>query len=293
MSVLAEQRNALHRVLIDNHTLSMTHFGVASIADRKQKTSVAIAHRVAERLGVVPGGESRLDGQTAGKNFEVAVAEFVRKSFAMFEHLRPGRWEVVNVGGSRKNNHIGHLEPYVHLQQLDEAVSHNPELRSILGNGYVISPDIIVTRSPESDDVVNNGRHLVDQDVALRTVIRESNQRAVGREIHDILHAVVSCKWTIRSDRAQNSRSEALNLVRNRKGRLPHVVAVTAEPSPARLASVALGTGDLDMVYHLALPELVESVAETENSEAMELMLAMVQGSRLRDIADLPLDLTI
>lgn len=293
MSVLAEQRNALHRLLIDNHTLSMTHFGVASIADQKQKTSVAIAHGVAERLGVVPSGESRLGGQTAGKNFEVAIAEFVRKSFSMFEHLRPGRWEVFNVGGSRKNNHIGHLEPYVHLQQLDEAVNHNPALRSILGNGYVISPDIIVTRSPESDDVVNNGRHLVDEGVALRTIVREFNQRSHGGEVHDILHAVVSCKWTIRSDRAQNSRSEALNLVRNRKGRLPHVVAVTAEPSPARLASVALGTGDLDMVYHLALPELMESVAETENSEAMELMLAMVQGSRLRDITDLPLDLTV
>ena len=103
----------------------------------------------------------------------------------------------------------------------------------------------------------------------------------------------MSCKWTIRSDRAQNSRSEALNLVRNRKGRLPHVVAVTAEPSPARLASVALGTGDLDMIYHLALPELIEAVAETENSEAIAMVETMVEGSRLRDIADLPLDLTV
>ena len=293
MSILAERRSALHRALIDNHTLSMTHFGVASIADRKQKTSVSIAHGVAERLGVVPSGESRLDGQTAGKNFEVAVADFVRESFALFEHLRPGRWTVVNVGSSRKNNHIGHLEPYVHLQQLDDAVNQNPALRSILGNGYVISPDIIVTRSPESDVVVNNGHHLVDQDVALRTNNREVNQLAAGCEVHDILHGVVSCKWTIRSDRAQNSRSEALNLVRNRKGRLPHVVAVTAEPSPARLSSVALGTGDLDMIYHLALPELIEAVAETENSEAIAMVETMVEGSRLRDIADLPLDLTV
>ncbi len=40
------------------------------------------------------------------------------------------------------------------------------------------------------------------------------------------------------SDRAQNTRSEALNLIRNRKGRLPHIVVVTEEPSPSRLPLV-------------------------------------------------------
>jgi len=33
-----------------------------------------------------------------------------------------------------------------------------------------------------------------------------------------ILHASISCKWTIRSDRSQNTRTEALNLIRNRRG---------------------------------------------------------------------------
>src|ERR1035438_2137764 len=68
-----------------------------------------------------------------------------------------------------------------------------------------------------------------------------------------ILHASISCKWTIRSDRVQNARSEALNLIRNRKGRLPHVVVVTGEPLPSRLSAIALGTGDIDCVYHFAL----------------------------------------
>ena len=53
----------------------------------------------------------------------------------------------------------------------------------------------------------------------------------------------------MRSDRAQNSRTEALNLIRNRKGNLPHIVVVTGEPMPARIASLALGTGDIDCVY--------------------------------------------
>ncbi len=71
-----------------------------------------------------------------------------------------------------------------------------------------------------------------------------------------ILHASVSAKWTMRSDRAQNSRTEALGLIRNRKGHLPHIVVVTGEPLPSRLASLALGTGDIDCMYHFALCQL-------------------------------------
>ena len=46
---------------------------------------------------------------------------------------------------------------------------------------------------------------------------------------------------------------------RNRKGNLPHIVVVTGEPMPARIASLALGTGDIDCVYHFALYELVDA----------------------------------
>lgn len=68
-------------------------------------------------------------------------------------------------------------------------------------------------------------------------------------------------------------------------------MVITAEPTPSRISSLALGTGDLDCVYHFALPELIESVMETENEEADNLLKIMVEGKRLRDIADLPLDL--
>ena len=97
----------------------------------------------------------------------------------------------------------------------------------------------------------------------------------------------------MRSDRAQNARSEALNLIRNRKGRLPHVVVVTGEPTPSRLSSLALGTGDVDCVYHFALPELVSAVEEMDNDDSAELLKIMIEGNRLKDISDLPLDLAV
>ena len=103
----------------------------------------------------------------------------------------------------------------------------------------------------------------------------------VGRPL---LHTSISCKWTIRSDRSQNARSEAYNLVRNRKGHLPHVVVVTGEPLPSRLASIALGTGDIDYGYHFALPELTKTVKALGLSDAQEMLEILVQGKRLKDI---------
>ena len=100
----------------------------------------------------------------------------------------------------------------------------------------------------------------------------------------------------MRSDRAQNSRTEALNLIRNRKGHLPHIVVVTGEPLPSRLASLALGTGDVDCVYHFALYELIESVKEYSSQgreDIYETLMNLVDGKRLKDISDLPLDLSV
>ncbi len=103
----------------------------------------------------------------------------------------------------------------------------------------------------------------------------------------------------MRRDRAQNTRLEALNLVRNRKGRLPHVVAVTMECDPEIVASLCLGTGDIDCVYHGALVELLDAAQEAADEfggswiKTRESFNRMVDGSRLRDIADLPLDLLV
>ena len=119
------------------------------------------------------------------------------------------------------------------------------------------------------------------------TPFREANRASPTK----LLHASVSCKWTIRSDRSQNARTEALNLIRNRKGHLPHIVAVVAEPLPTRIASLALGTGDLDCVYHFALHELRAAIEETDCGDQGDMLTTLIEGDRLRDISDLPFDL--
>ena len=156
-----------------------------------------------------------------------------------------------------------------------------------LGNDYLVAPDVVVYRDLYEDDEINAVQRIVDTDVSKMADIRKANG---GKPI---LHASVSAKFTMRSDRAQNSRTEALNLIRNRKGHLPHIVVVTAEPMPNRLASLALGTGDIDCVYHFALYELMRAIKEVGSEDAVETLETLVQGKRLKDISDLPLDLTV
>lgn len=61
----------------------------------------------------------------------------------------------------------------------------------------------------------------------------------------------------------------------------------------ARIASLALGTGDIDCVYHFALYELVDAVKETGAEDAFEMLNVLIEGKRLKDISDLPMDLAI
>jgi hypothetical protein len=173
------------------------------------------------------------------------------------------------------------------LIALHRAAKADAELAAALGSDYTITPDIVVVRDTEDDSAINAPAFLVDDNVTTLASLRKKNGGL------PLLHASISCKWTIRSDRAQNARSEALNLVRNRKGRLPHVVVVTAEPTPSRLASIALGTGDIDCVYHFALYELQATVEALGMTDAADMLAVMVDGKRLKDISDLPLDLAV
>ena len=282
--VFSQSRKAFHAAILDG-VLSVASSGVPGNADKHSQGSVRIARGIVARLGVTGNGE-RLAGQRAGNRFETICSEFIEETFLKLHHLRPGSWHVEHTAG-RNRMAIAQYEQYAHLVALDKAAKKDPELAAALGSDYTITPDIIICRDPDKDEVINEPAPLVDGSIARLTGLRLSNSQL------PILHASISCKWTIRSDRAQNSRSEALNLVRNRKGRLPHIAVVTGEPLPSRIASIALGTGDIDCVYHFALPEMMETVKELEMDDATDMLETMVGGKRLRDIADLPFDLAI
>jgi hypothetical protein len=279
-----EARKIFHASLLES-TLTTDSAGVVSNADKSNASSRAIAKGIATLLEAETICE-RLAGQTSGSQFENICAAFVRQTFLKLGHLRPGIWDVNHVSG-RNRLEIAKYEQYSHLVALDRAAKSDPELAAALGSDYTITPDIVITRGLEDDASINRHDLLIDNSVTNLASLRRKNGGL------PILHASISCKWTIRSDRAQNARSEALNLIRNRKGRLPHVVVVTGEPTPSRLASIALGTGDIDCVYHFALHELQATIESLNMPDAADLLAVMVDGKRLKDISDLPLDLAI
>lgn len=286
MSFFAEARAGFHAALMES-VLRTDAKGIPSNADKDSKTSVQIARGILDKIGTeTRSHQARLAGQMAGAKFEKICAEYLKETFLKLMHLRPGTWEVGPTTGSRRLA-LAQFDQYEHLAALDAAAKSTPELAVALGSDYIIKPDVIIVRYPVEDTTINASAELVDEVHARLTSVRKIN----GPK--PTLHASVSCKWTLRSDRAQNSRSEALNLVRNRKGKLPHVVVVTGEPMPSRIASIALGTGEIDCVYHFALPELVATAKEVNLEDSQELLNTMIGGKRLRDIADLPLDLVI
>ncbi|MDK2973482.1 MAG: hypothetical protein PWP23_3237 [Candidatus Sumerlaeota bacterium] len=281
---LTEARRAFHAAVLDN-ILSLNEKGIPSNADGSNPSSRILALGIYEAIGI-ESRAARLAGQCAGNKFETICLDFISSVFLRLRHLRPGSWHCLQITG-RGPSSIARFEQYAHLLDLKKAAEENRELASIVGSDYIISPDLVVFRDPEEDAAINRPENLVDHTSGRRTPLRHLNNEL------PILHASISCKWTLRSDRAQNARTEAINLIKNRKGHLPHVMVVTGEPTPNRIASLALGTGEIDCVYHFALPEMHEAAKKAGNNDAMELIDIMVEGRRLRDIADLPLDLAL
>ncbi len=292
-SEFSKLRNAYHKTLLQSilgyrKDTSRTATPAPSIADRSSRASSAISQIVITKLQSATNQKPCLapEGQTAGSSFANITKDYLESCFQLLHHLRPGTFRF---SASQGGMNIANFDQYEHLAKLAVYLDANPELKTTLGQDYLITPDIVVSKESFSDKEINAKALLLDSNSY--TACLTSNRTTNFTEAVATLHASVSCKWTMRSDRAQNSRTEALNLIRNRKGRTPHIVAVTFEPLPTRLASIAMGTGDIDCTYHGALHELIAAAEEGGFEDQSDLLQTLIMGRRLRDISDLPMDL--
>lgn len=283
-ALIAETRKNYHRQLLENGVLTIDAKGIPSNADSSSKMSVRIAQGIASRL--MAEVQDKALGQTSGAKFEQLNMQFLMDTFPKLQNIRPGSWHVVKLG-NRSAIKTSSFAQYEHLEYLDQLTRENARLAAYMGNDYMVAPDVVIYRDPLDDETINSDMLMVDDSVSTMTELRAKNSAL------PILHASISAKWTMRSDRAQNSRTEALNLIRNRKGHLPHIIVVTGEPLPSRLSSLALGTGDIDCMYHFALYELIEAVKDTGSEDSIEMLDVLISGKRLKDISDLPLDLSV
>jgi hypothetical protein len=219
-----------------------------NIADSASATSVKISHAIMGKLGA-----ARLVPyvENSGALFEERMRSYILAELTRLEPTK--EWTV-------DRRILANFEQYAHLARL-QALINADESRVLaveIGSDYVIAPDVTVGLPG----------------------IRDPNRPT--------LHAAVSCKWTLRSDRAQNVRHEAVMMIRHRRGRLPHIVAVTMEPLPSRIAALATGTGEVDMVFHPVFDELGEAVQGVGSSKQKSALAEMVSQDRLFPLQDLP-----
>ena len=216
---------------------------VPNFADVDNAESMRIGAGMLDFLGVARGVASAVPKDPGGP-LELAVRDHLADHLPRVHADRA--WLVA------RGAIITQFDQYAHLSKVAELVRANPELRITVGMDYLIKPDVTV---------------------ALGEVKTASGLPP--------LHAAISCKWTIRSDRVQNIRHECLQMIRHRRGRQPHLVTVTAEPLPSRLASIARGTGEVDAVYHVAFDAVNASVTENANAEQQEAWREVVGQRRL------------
>lgn len=221
---------------------------VPNVSDVDSAESLSLAAAMLDNLGFLNPNEGYERDAVPPANPGVRLEELVMQSLGEdLPTLDPDReWDV-----DRKPL-ITEFAQYRHLTDLDRLIEENPNLRITVGKDYLIKPDVTVG--------------------LLGTPTRDG---------YPFLHAVVSCKWTIRSDRVQNIRHEFNQVIRHRRGRQPHLVTVTAEPLPSRLASIARGTGEVDATYHVAFDALEQAVAASSNWKQQDDWAEVVGQGRL------------
>jgi NgoMIV restriction enzyme len=189
-----------------------------------------------------------LSGAQAGRKLEEAVASYLG---AQLPALDPSRqW------GVRRGRVVSDFDQYAHLARLQSVIDRDTSrvLSTEIGTDYLIAPDVAAW---------------------------------IPSRTGEFLHAAIPCKWTIRSDRVQNIRHEGIVLTRHRRGRQPHIVVVTPEPLPTRLASIARGTGEVDAVYHLVLDELKAATATVGTRQQKETLDELTSQKRVLPFDDL------
>lgn len=227
--------------------------GVPNTADKDSRASVAIARGILEALDAAVSPDLPRD---CGATLEQEVEAFLSVELPRLDPTR--RWDVTRktvISDFRQYNHLARVQGLIRSDQTGT-------LEVEIGGDYLIAPDVTV------------GLHLTGGGLPF-------------------LHAAISCKWSIRSDRVQNVRHEAVILTRHRRGRQPHIVTVTAEPLPTRLAAIAKGTGEVDAVYHITLPELVEATMEFGTAEQQHALFQLTEQDRLLDFAHLAATLAV
>ncbi len=268
--------------------------GHPNTSDKNDDQSRVLGHHLLEVLDVPPATGGPAD---PGSELERRILEHLRK-------LRPD----LNIERSRP---AADFAQYAHLKVFRDfhkkakpLVPVFEPIQSLVGEvtdgrlrGRLKRAVTVAERQAERRDAaLVELRQQMPEESLLKVDITVSGQCS---ETSARLDVAFSCKWTLRTDRAQDCLSQGAKLVSLRRGPMPHYAVITMEPRPAMLRILGDGSGALDCVYHLHLPGLLEAVdraakaaGEGPGWSPARTLRRLVDQGRLRDYDDLVHEVT-
>ena len=154
-ALIANARFQYHKKLFETNTLTLTSTNVASNADTSSKASKAIAKRIIDILVEEQNHNvsivDKTSGQTLGKQFESLTMSFLNDTFPQLQDLRPGKWNILQLGNNNRLK-TSDFAQYEHLAFLSVLTEQNAQLAAVLGNDYLVAPDIVIYRDLYEDN---------------------------------------------------------------------------------------------------------------------------------------------
>lgn len=261
--------------------------GNPNTSDNNDKQSISWGHALFEQLGVASDAIGPSD---VGRAMESTVA-------AHLADVRPDLF----VGSSQQAltfDQYAHLAVFRNFSRAykDPGVVLEDGVASLLTGEKDREKRALLRAIRKAAIAVRLNHDLVDdltEAMPEESLLKVDVTVAEEHEPHPRLLVALSSKWSLRTDRAQDCISQGSKLANLRRGRMPHYAVLTMEPRPAMLRLIAFGSGAVDCLYHLALPELRRAAQALEQSRGRgpwsvrSNLERMVSQGRLRDYDDL------
>lgn len=270
--------------------------GKPNTSDASDKASVTLGQALFEVLGVP--SDARGDEPTG-----TPLAERVAKDLA--GHLQGHGLTVKPEGRLPQFGQYRHIDAPDDLRAVAEpSAAYRRAWRNLRS-----TVEANIQRPPAQRRRAEKWLDACEEALAADTAARQAALREIGSESllkldvtianaspadYPELRIGLSLKWSLRTDRAQDCRSQGAKLSSLRRGRMPHFAAVTMEPRPYMLNLLAGGSGDVDCVYHLNLPALGQAVREVygprtdkKSRSTLAEFERLVEQGRLRDYDEL------
>lgn len=258
--IILQERKNFHKDLFDRGIYVLKEDDCPSNTCSDTSYCIDIAKSVAKKLNI---GHGEYCSRNVGYEFEEVVKQFIENTL---NKISDDKWRV-----SRLKNDKKFLYEYAQYGYLDKQKTDE----------YIACPDIVVSKKSDVSKWVN--------------AVRKATNNSANVNHKPVLISSISCKWSLRTDRAQNNCKEVLDLIEKRHGSVPKIFCVIGDVYPPHLRSVipsANSSGKIDCVYHIALPEFINALNKSKNNSRMiQEFHNYIDLGILKDISELPLDL--